>query len=145
MFLPAKMTNITVIVYDTDVEKVTAEILRLGMLQLTDATEVREWAGEMPSVMNEDMIEKYSRLEERIKSIGAKLGRPVQIKPEKVALQDLDLKSIIEELDAADEEVDEYITKKRFARQEIARHMSILSEAKSSLAGGLAVDVHGPF
>jgi len=139
------MTNITAIVYDTDVEKVTAEILRLGMLQLTDATEVREWASEMSSVVNEDLIEKYSRLEERIKSIGAKLGRPVQIKPEKVALQDLDLQSITEELDDADEEVDAYITKKRFARQEIARHMLLLSEAKSSLAGSLPVDVHGPF
>jgi V/A-type H+-transporting ATPase subunit I len=145
MFLPAKMSNVTAIVYDTDVEKVTGEILRLGMLQLVDATEVQEWAGEMSSVVNEEMIEKYTRLEERIKSIGAKLGRPIEMKAEKIELQDLDVRSMTEELDEAEEEADSYITRKRFARQEIGRLMSLLSEAKRGFQGGLPVDVHGPF
>ncbi len=145
MFLPARMSNIATIVYDTDVEKVTEEILRLGMLQLTDPTEVKEWAGEMPSVVNEEMIENYFRLEERIKSVAAKLGRPIEIKPGKNTLHDMDIRSINEKLNKIEEDADSYITKKRFARQEIGRLMSLLSEAKSSFKGGLPVDVHGPF
>ena len=48
MFLPAKMANVTALVYDTDVENITAEILHLGILQLSDATEVQDWAKDLP-------------------------------------------------------------------------------------------------
>jgi V/A-type H+-transporting ATPase subunit I len=145
MFLPAKMTNLTAIIYDTDVEKVTAAILRSGMLQLADATEVREWAKDMTPVDNEEMVEKYFRLEERIKSISAKLGKPIGIGIEDVADKDLDFNAIAAELDGIDEEADGHIAKKREARQEIGRLMSLLSEARTTLSKGLPLDVNGPF
>jgi V/A-type H+/Na+-transporting ATPase subunit I len=145
MFLPAKMTNVTALVYDTDVENVTAEILRLGILQLSDATESKEWAKDMASVANDEMVEKYAKHEDRIRSIAAKLGKPIEIKPEKTSLGKLNLPALAENLDKIDEESDAYITKKRFARQEIGRLMSLLTETKGAIGAGLPIGVEGPF
>ena len=145
MFLPAKMVNITALLYDTDVESVTAEILRLGILQFSDPAEVKDWAKDIPSVSNDEMIEKYTKLEERIKGIAAKLGKPVEIKPEKILLEKINFSLITEQLNRIDEAVDALITKKRFARQEIGRLMMLLSEVKGAVSDGMPIGIEGPF
>jgi V/A-type H+/Na+-transporting ATPase subunit I len=71
MFIPEKMIHIQAVFPARDVDAVAESVVRQGVLQMVDAAEISDWAGELPKAgtgdENPDMRSRRERLENTMK------------------------------------------------------------------------------
>ncbi len=69
MLTPEKMEQLNLVVLDTDIDAVTKEIVRSGVVHLINSSEVQPWAAEMSAVQTERQSGKDAELLRRITTL----------------------------------------------------------------------------
>jgi V/A-type H+/Na+-transporting ATPase subunit I len=68
------MQQVNMIVFDTDIDAVTEEIIKLEILHLVDIVQIAPWTQDLKSVKLEEAMNKYSQLSKRLHDISKRLG-----------------------------------------------------------------------
>ncbi len=118
MFTPEPMREINLFVLEEDVVAVTVALARLGTFQVEE-TEPQEGA---PESRWGDLASAYATQERRLRELLEALGSPPRPMPMPETIDlDADLTSIEEELQAAEEAVQDWQGRARAAQQELQR------------------------
>lgn len=81
MWTPTPMRQVALVVLDTDLPAVTAELGRLGVLQLFDVRLLGDWATDLVWERASELARGYDNLERRLSGLREVLGLPAQARP----------------------------------------------------------------
>lgn len=130
MIRPSPMEQINMIIFDTDIDVVTEEIINLGILHLMDIAEIASWSQDLRSAKAEDAISKYSELSKKIKGLSRKLGINEQVTQEQKKIRPLDVNEIEEALNKIDSQITSLVLDRDMKKEELKSQQKIFNKVK---------------
>jgi V/A-type H+-transporting ATPase subunit I len=146
MLRPARMVHFNVLVFDSEVDRITTEMIRRGLFHLSSIADLEPWAEEEGlQTAPEERAQEVSEIESSARAIAEKLAIRPEIVSEAQAFAPFDPTEAKETVEAMDREVREVVGARAAARENLAD----LKEAKTQLArdiwAKLGVDVRSRY
>jgi len=148
MMFSSPMVRILAAVLDHDVDKVSSELLKLGVMHFINITEVkREWSNLLSGVDVQNALARTTEIKKRIESILRQVGDLPEV-PQNIDLSGRSPLNLDEEekrVDAIMEELSQIREKQRLIQQEINRVEDIKRQLQNYGIDLSGVNISSPF
>ncbi|MCX6354880.1 MAG: hypothetical protein NTZ78_08255 [Candidatus Aureabacteria bacterium] len=74
MLKPTEMQQMNILVFREDVDAIIERIAEIGVVHLTDSSELKEWGGDLSAVPTAEIIDRLEKCEKKIRDLAQWLG-----------------------------------------------------------------------
>jgi V/A-type H+-transporting ATPase subunit I len=142
MFTPERMHQINVMVFESEIEEVTREIVRLGILHLVRLDDSQPWVEQLGSFDSGKLSEKIYRLDQRVSGLMKDLNiRELPLEERDARLLETsvsDLDGMERELEALEGRVQELVSRRKELEVHLERMQGIFNELSPLAHVGLS-------
>jgi len=130
MLRPVRMEQLNLAVFDTDIDAVTEEIIRLGIMHLVDITEMPPWTGKLDGVSVDEAKKLYAEILRRTKAVLRKLDfeKEAAEMPKKIKAVTID--EMEKALDDIELKINPVIMERDIKKEELAVQQKIYNQIK---------------
>ncbi len=134
------MEQISMIIFDTDIDAVTDEIIKLGILHLMDITEIAPWTEDLESAKVDQIQQKYSELSKRLKVITRRLGLEEKLVKVTQKIKTVGADEIEKTMDRIEADVNPLILERDTKHEELKSQQKIFNQVKLFTPLDLKID-----
>lgn len=130
MLKSAPMEQINAVVFDADIDAVTEEIIKLGVLHLVDIASIASWSEGLRPAKPSQAINRYSELSRKIKEISKKLEIDAELSKTQKKIKIVDVDEMEKTLDKMEEEINPIILEKDIKKEELKNQQKMFNQVK---------------